>query len=38
MKNNKIKLEVVPVVTYIDPNKDKSFIYKKNVDKSGVYR
>jgi hypothetical protein len=36
MKNNNIN--IIPVVSYYNAEKDKSIIYKENKNKSGIYR
>ena len=38
MNNNIINNNIVPVIRYDNADLDKSFIYKWNINKSGVYR
>ena len=38
MKDNHNKPEVIPIITYNNPNIKKPFIYKENINKCGIYR
>jgi group I intron endonuclease len=38
MKNNNNNVNIIPVVSYSNAYKDKSIIYKENINKSGIYR
>ena len=39
MKNNKNKnTEINLIITYDNPDMDKSLIYEENINKSGIYR
>jgi len=36
MKNNNVN--IIPIVSYFNADKDKSIVYKENKNKSGIYR
>jgi len=38
MKNNDNNNNIIPVVSYFNADKDKFIVYKKNKNKSGIYR
>lgn len=38
MQNNNNNIKIIPVVSYSNADKDKFIIYKKNKNKSGIYR
>jgi hypothetical protein len=38
MKDNNNNVNIIPVVSYTNADKDKSIVYKENKKKSGIYR
>ena len=35
---NNSNLELIPIATYVNPDRNKFIIYKENRNKSGIYR
>jgi hypothetical protein len=38
MKNKNNNINIIPVVSYSNADKNKSIVYKENKNKSGIYR
>jgi hypothetical protein len=38
MQNDNNNINIIPVVSYYDADKDKYIIYKENKNKSSIYR
>jgi hypothetical protein len=37
-KNYNKNINIIPIVSYFNADKDKSIVYKENKKKSGIYR